>query len=287
MSDIDLAFGLAGGETVLTRRRHRWPFHVGRLFGPDDDPYSTLILQNVAGSMIPGDRVRSRFDLGAGTRVALRGQGAVTVAGVPGGAASQEWCTIRAGEDACAVVDTGLRVVGPSASHRQRTYLTLAPSANVILVEATAIHPSVDIGSGGIVDSAITVRMCTDRRCAAVDHQLLATASSPRQFRAFGSVYALGAAAADDPTEDLRLLLESLESDTRVYCAVARLPHRLGLIVRAVAEDGGVLRTFLSEVSQITSAAITCVTRHDSPTSPLHARSPGIEPERMPICCSP
>lgn len=287
MIALDLEFRAVGAVTVMSRRRHRWPFHVGRLF-PGDTSSSppTVILQNVAGTVIPGDRVTCRYRVHAGSGVRIRGQGAVSITGAPGARACGEHNAIRVDDGATVVVDTGLRIVGPHAVYRPRTLLVVTPGANAILVEGTMIHPDCNELGFGLIDSVTTVRDARDRQRRAIDGQLITAAPAPEtRLRAYGTVFVVG----DERCRgQLHQELLRCERDTSAYCAVSRLPYGLGLAVRVAAPDGGVLATTLHSVRHIAEHAITSwdtptagpLTDHPTPGTTL----PDLEPQ--PICWS-
>lgn len=257
MSDVartalDLVFAGVGGRTALTRRRYRWPLLIGRVFTDSSRPeMGSVTIQNAAGTLIPGDDVRQRIEVVNGGYAVVRGQGATTVAGIPGGKAAAEHTDVCVDASSRLTVDAAPRILTPYANYRQRTHVSVAPGGRAVLVDAVVLHPELGDEVFGSYESSVEVTG-TEGRLLALDVQQLE--SMPRVRRAptaFGSVYVLGA-GLDIAMTALSQELEALAvltGDRTVYVGVSDLPNGAGWTVRIAASDGGVLRAAIRAVT--------------------------------------
>ncbi|MBM7279287.1 urease accessory protein UreD [Gordonia rubripertincta] len=273
MRQLDLEFSRAGPTTVLSRRIHRWPFHIGRVFpGVGADSAAELILQNASGALLPGDRVSVGLTVRPGAAITVRGQGAVSVTGVPGGGRACEVTTLRVDEGGTALLDPGMRVTFPHARHRQRTYVGVAPTATAVIVDATAVHPECTPDTAGSIDTAIVVRRLDARDRCVIDRQFVPTPPPSTSLTSFGTVVV---ACPNDAVDDMLAVLAPCERNAEVYGAVSVLPNRLGVIVRIAGRHGGVVRTALTRASTDAIAVVSArpVTTPAHGLTPVRARS--------------
>lgn len=237
----DLRFARVGAQTVLTRRRHRWPFVIGRVF---DDPRrpgcGTLTLQNAAGTVIPGDAIRQRIEVVDGGWAAVNGQGATLISGVAGGDPSVEKTRLFVDAHSRLRFDPAPRILTAHARHRQHIEVCVEPGGRAVVVDTVVLHPDLSGGDFGSLESTVSIRT-PDGALLAMDAQLLDGRPATDRFTAFGTVYLIGsdrcAAAALESLTDL--------SGRAVYVGVSDLPNAAGWAVRIAAADGGVLRSTL------------------------------------------
>lgn len=252
---LDLTFATVGGRTALTRRRYRWPLLIGRVFADPRRPgVGAVTLQNAAGTLIPGDMVAQRVSVVHGASAVLRGQGATTISGIPGGAVAVEDTELRVDGRSCLVFDPSPRILTAHARYRQGSRVTVQPGGRAVLCDAVVLHPDLTDEGFGSYESLVDI--CgVDGALLARDAQLLEGLPRVRRApRAFGTVYVIGAAPAApaDAIESLAVL----DGDRRLYLGVSDLPNGCGWAVRIAASDGGVLRSALAAVVTLADAVI-------------------------------
>ncbi|WP_193045583.1 urease accessory protein UreD [Mycolicibacterium baixiangningiae] len=254
---LDLTFADVGGRTVLTRRRYRWPLLIGRVFpDPVRRSVGSVIIQNAAGTVIPGDVVTQRIAVVDGGSAVVRGQGATTVSGVPGGAVAMEDSEIRVDATSRLQFEAAPRILTPHAHYRQRTRVCVSPGGRAVIVDAVVLHPELTDDVFGSYESLVEFAG-PDGTLLALDAQRLG--AMPRVRRAptaFATVY-LGGAGCDTTMTALTPEIESLSvltGDRRLYVGVSDLPNGTGWAVRMAASDGGILRTAIATVTSVVAA---------------------------------
>lgn len=235
----DLRFARVGAHTVLTRRRHRWPVVIGRVF-TDRPGRGSLTLQNAAGTVIPGDVVRQRIEVVDGGWATVCGQGATVISGVPGGDVSVEETQLFVDARSHLRFDPAPRILTAHARHRQHTDVCVEPGGWAVVVDTMVLHPDLHAATFGSIESTVTVR-APGGALLAMDAQVLDAPPMTDRFTAFGTVYFIGAG------------LECATDSPDVYTAVTELPNAAGCAVRIAAADGGALRTYLRLLSAETS----------------------------------
>jgi urease accessory protein len=255
---LDLAFTARGQRTVLTRRRYRWPLLIGRVFTDPDAPSTgSVTVQNAAGTIIPGDVIRMRVEVGGGGSAVVRGQGATTVSGVPGGAVACEHSEVRVADDSTLVLDTPPRILTAYAHYQQHMQVCLGVGSRLLLVDAVVLHPELTAATFGGYESTVQV-YGPDGAVRAVDAQrLMAPPRVRRAPTAFGSVYCLtgGAHVLPDTAAQLEALTD-LGGPRQVYTGVSELPNGAGQLVRIAASDGGRLRSTIDAVREVLAATM-------------------------------
>lgn len=246
---LDLEFAGGGGRTGLTRRRYRWPLLIGRVF-PDSAQQSvgSVTVQNAAGTLIPGDVVIQRLGVRDGGSAVVRGQGATTVAGIPGGDVAVEDTEVRVDGTGRLVLDTSPRILTPYARYRQHTRVCVAPGGRAVLVDAVVLHPDLGDGVFGSYESIVEITS-PDGKLLALDAQLLD--EMPRVRRAptaFATVFVVGA-GLDTAMTALTPAIESAAG--QVMAGVSDLPNEAGWVVRLAAGHGGALRAALTAVTEL------------------------------------
>jgi urease accessory protein len=254
---LDLVFACVGGRTALTRRRYRWPLLIGRVFTDRTRPGVGLVtIQNCAGTVIPGDVVRQRIEVVDGGSAVVRGQGATTVSGVPGGQTAVEDTRLRVDASSRLVFDPSPRILTAHARYRQRTQVCVEPGGRAVIIDAVVLHPDLTGEGFGSYESSVAVT-AADGTLLSLDAQMLET--TPRVRRAptaFGTVYVVG--GGNDKT--MTVLSPDLESlsvltgDRRVYLAVSDLPNQVGWAVRIAGSHGGTLRATIAVVIELIEA---------------------------------
>jgi urease accessory protein len=254
---LDLVFACVGGRTALTRRRYRWPLLIGRVFTDRTRPGVGLVtIQNCAGTVIPGDVVRQRIEVVDGGSAVVRGQGATTVSGVPGGQMAVEDTRLRVDASSRLVFDPSPRILTAHARYRQRTQVCVEPGGRAVIIDAVVLHPDLRGEEFGSYESSVAVT-APDGTLLSLDAQMLET--TPRVRRAptaFGTVYVVG--GGNDKT--MTVLSPDLESlsvltgDRRVYLAVSDLPNQVGWAVRIAGSHGGTLRATIAVVIELIEA---------------------------------
>ena len=254
---LDLTFAKVNGRTVLTRRRYRWPLLIGRVFPDPAHPgVGSVIIQNAAGTLIPGDLVTQRIAVVDGGAAVVRGQGATMVAGIPGGDVAVEHTEVHVDGTSRVVLDTAARILTPHAHYRQRTHVRVAPGGRAVLVDAVVLHPDLRDEVFGSYDSTVEVT-AADGRLLALDAQSFENMPRVRRSpKAFATVYVLGE-GLDTAMTALSPELESLavlRGDRMAYVGVSDLPNEAGWAIRIAAADGGVLRSITGAVSMLVRA---------------------------------
>jgi urease accessory protein len=252
---LDVVFAEVGGRTRMTRRRHRWPLLVGRVFPDPVDPrVGSVTIQNAAGTLIPGDAVRQRIEVVDGGSAVLRGQGATTVSGVPGGAAAAEEAELRVAAGCRLVLAPAPRILTPHARHRQHTRLWVQPGGAATVTDAMVLHPDLAPGTFGGWESSVEI-FGPAGELLVWDSQASSTLPRVRRVAgAFATVYLVGA----DPDPALMHALEGRRpgaGDCGAYLAAGELPNGAGWVVRVAASDGRELRDALAALAL--PAAIT------------------------------
>lgn len=249
---LDLTFAGVGGRTVLARRRYRWPLLIGRVFvDPERPAAGTVIIQNAAGTVIPGDAVTQRITVVDGGWAVVRGQGATTVSGVPGGATALEDNEIRVDRTSRLQFEAAPRILTPHARYRQHTRVCVSPGGRALLVDAVVLHPDLTDDVFGLYESRVEITSPDDALLALDAQRLDATPRVRRAPTAFATVYLLGS-GSDTAMTALTPQLDALSvltGDRRSYVGVSDLPNGAGWAVRIAASDGGVLRAAIAAVT--------------------------------------
>jgi len=243
---LDLVFAEVGGRTRMTRRRHRWPLLVGRVFPDPADPrVGSVTIQNAAGTLIPGDTVTQKLEVVDGGSAVLRGQGATTVSGVPGGSFATEQTELRVSAGCRLVFDAAPRILTPHARYRQRTRLWVQPGASATVIDAVVLHPDLAPDTFGGYRSGVEI-LGPAGELLAWDSQASSTLPRTRRVAgAFATVYLVG--AGPDPALMHALGERRWSADDRgAYLAAGELPNGVGWAVRVAACDGGELREALA-----------------------------------------
>jgi len=254
---LDLVFASVGGQTALTRRRYRWPLLIGRVFTDPARPgLGSVTIQNCAGTVIPGDVVRQRIEVVDAGSAVVRGQGATSVSGVPGGEMAMEDTLLRVDASSRLLLDPSPRILTAHARYRQRTQVCVEPGGRAVVVDAVVLHPDLADEAFGSYESSVAVT-APDGTLLALDAQMLE--AMPRVRRAptaYGTVFVVGR-GCDETMTALSPRVESLSvlaGDRRVYLAVSDLPNQAGWAVRIAGSDGGTLRAALAAVTELIEA---------------------------------
>jgi urease accessory protein len=263
---LDITFAAVGGRTVLTRRRYRWPLLIGRVFRDPSRPLTgSVTIQNAAGTVIPGDVIKTRIAVVDGGSAVVRGQGATVVSGTPGGDLAVEDSRVRVAAGSSLLLDPSPRIVTPHARYRQDMQLCVEAGGRAVFVDTVVLHPDLTAADFGRYESSVAVT-AGDGSLLALDAQMMATLPRVRRApRAFGTVYIVGA-GLDTPMTALSPKLESLSvltGEGTVYVAVSDLPNGAGWAVRLAASDGGILRSVAATVTAVVENA----------TAPGHIRA--------------
>jgi urease accessory protein len=252
---LDLMFADVGGRTALTRRRYRWPLLIGRVF-PDSaqPPVGSVTVQNAAGTLIPGDVLTQRIAAVDGGYAVVRGQGATTVSGIPGGAVAVERTDVDVDARSRLILDASPRILTPHAHYRQRTRVCVHPGGRAMLVDALVLHPDLTGDVFGSYESSVDLRS-PEGRLLALDSQLLATMPRVRRApSAFATIYLLGM-RRDAVVAAAIEALAVLAGDRRLYLGTSDLPNGVGCVVKLSASDGGILRTAIGAAMTLVQSA--------------------------------
>ena len=134
----------------------------------------------------------------------------------------------------CLRFDPAPRILTAHARHRQHTEVCVEPGGCAVVVDAVVLHPDLDVGALGSIESTVTVR-APGGALLAMDAQVLDAPPMTDRFTAFGTVYFLGHGTGTGTDVEHQ----------GVYTAVTDLPNGAGCAVRIAAADGGALRTYL------------------------------------------
>lgn len=256
---LDLVFGDVGGRTVLTRRRYRWPFVIGRVFpDPTRPSVGSVTVQNAAGTLIPGDVITQRVSVVDRGAAVVRGQGATMVTGVPGGDVTREHTDVTVDATSRLLFDAAPRILTAHTHYRQRTRVCVALGGRAVLVDAVVLHPDLTDDLFGSYRSDVEI-LDAAGTMVALDAQYLD--GMPRVRRAptsFATVYVVGA-ELDTAMTALTPDLESvsvLTGDRRAYVGVSDMPNGAGWAVRIAASDGGALRSAVAAVTAVVDAPL-------------------------------
>lgn len=256
---LDIEFAAVGGRTVLTRRRYRWPLLIGRVFRDPARPLTgSVTIQNAAGTVIPGDTVRTQISVVDAGSAVVRGQGATVVSGIPGGDLAVEDTRVRVTAGCSLRLDPSPRIVTPHARYRQYTQLCVENGGRAVLTDTVVLHPDLTAANFGRYESTVAVT-AADGSLLAHDAQMMATLPRVRRApKAFGTVYIVGV-GLDTTMTALSPELESLSvlaGESRVYVAVSDLPNQAGWAIRLAASDGGILRSVAAAATAIVDAGV-------------------------------
>src|SRR5512132_878471 len=134
---LGLAFERRSGRTVLTGRRFTLPLQALEPVDLDGTGAATLFLLNPTGGVLGGDRLETRVELGAGSRVCLSTPSATRVyrsAGLP----AVQRVTFHVAEGAALEYFPDHVIPSPGARLIQSVDLNLGPGAVAILCDAWA-----------------------------------------------------------------------------------------------------------------------------------------------------
>jgi urease accessory protein len=134
---LGLGFERRGARTVLTERRFTLPLQALEPVDLDGTGAATLFLLNPTGGVLGGDRLETRVELGAGSRVCLSTPSATRVyrsAGLP----AVQRVTFHVAEGAALEYLPDHVIPSPGARFIQSVDLCLAPGAAAILCDAWA-----------------------------------------------------------------------------------------------------------------------------------------------------
>lgn len=135
---LGLAFERRAGRTVLTGRRFTLPLQALEPVDLDGSGAATLFVLNPTGGVLGGDRLVTRVELGAGSRVCLSTPSATRVYRSAGPPAIQR-VTLRVGPDARLEYMPDHLIPSPGARLTQGLELHLAPGASAVLCDAWSV----------------------------------------------------------------------------------------------------------------------------------------------------
>ncbi|HVA89524.1 MAG TPA: urease accessory protein UreD [Chloroflexota bacterium] len=131
---LDLVLGPSGGKTVLTRQDGRSPLHVQSVLH-GEGRVADVVLLNVAGMILGGDRQDLRVEVLAGGHARLRTVGATHLHRAEPAAPAQSRVTLHAGSDALLEYFPGVVIPHAGAWFQQDMMLNLAPGGHAVVAE--------------------------------------------------------------------------------------------------------------------------------------------------------
>ena len=250
-----LRFAVGGRRTVLARQHVPYPLHVTRPFrlDPQRPDLSTLYLQSASGGLYRGDDIDLAVELGAGAMVHLTTQAATIVHDTRGNPAGQA-IRIESGPDSFLALTPDPFVLFPGAHLRARNEISLNEGARAVLCEGMAWHDPTGAGRPFETFSLRTRvrgaggRVLVDDLAECDGHRLSGPASPLGPYRAFGTVFVLGA--------DGEAGMPDAELAPGCLAAASPLPNDAGLGIRLLAVDGGALARAISLVTVRAMAAL-------------------------------
>lgn len=242
----------ADGVTYLSHQFASYPFHVTRPFylDPDMPGMATLYLQSASGGLFQDDRLQlsARFEDGAAGH--LTTQAATKVHGMERGAATQS-VEIHAGAGSLAEYIADPLILFPTARLVNRTHVTVAEDATVILADSFLVHDPAGAGAPfGRLDSE-TVFARPDGHVLAVDRYRIdgeTVAAGPPGITGGlavqGNLFVLTSRL---PADELAAVLRgTLEAEgVGLYAGASTLPGGCGAWLRVLSDDASVMRAVL------------------------------------------
>ncbi|MCA3177612.1 MAG: urease accessory protein UreD [Burkholderiales bacterium] len=253
---LDLAFERgADGRTVLSRRVHRYPFHVTAPLR-DGGAASRVVVQSASGGLYGGEHVVQCIVAEEGADALLRFPSATVVHAARATRGTVQRATLVARSGARLAWLPRPAILFPGAYLVQRTEVRVAPGAVVVLTDGAMPHDPRDERGPARSLLAETVVRDLDGRLLALDRQRLddamldaARPGAVGAYRAFGTVWIVGALAADASAACRARIAADVDGRDGVRAGASALPNGCGLVVRIAARDGGALDAALERVA--------------------------------------
>jgi urease accessory protein len=242
--EASLRFSRGGGRTVLARQRLPYPFHATRPFYLDRarPEIATLYLQSASGGLYRGDSTALSIIADSHASVHITTQASTIVHRSYDRSIVQK-TRIDIGEYAFAAMTPDPLVLFPGAEIACTTEITLAATANAILMDGLAQHdpegkalPFGRYSNATVVRNADGTVLLADR--GSVTGELMLGPTSPLgPFRAAGTLLVLGAGSKRcDPD-----ILENRLTACGCTAGMSKLPNEAGFGGRILAANGGSL----------------------------------------------
>lgn len=222
---------------MLSRRRHTWPYAVGRVFYDGGADPARVIVQSGSGGIITGDKLRQRVSAGPGARAQVLGQGAMSVHRVGRSSGSREDLVLEAAEGSWVENLAEPRVLFGSSEFRQETVIRTTGDGVALSVEAVVLNEH-DAGSAQYESSTAVLR---NGELCARERMRLDGGDLPGGATAFALIVLAGLPYGADAWR----LWAGRCRGPEAYGAANELPFGAGVAVRIVAEDGRRLRAGL------------------------------------------
>ncbi len=255
-AQLDLAFERAAdGRTVLSRRRHRYPFHVTAPLR-DGGPAARIVVQSASGGLYGGERVVQRVRAGEGAWARLCFPSATVVHAARATPGTVQHARLDAPSGARLDWLARPVILFPGARLSQRTELRAAPDAWIVLTEGAMLHDPDGPPSGPRALLTETVVRDPSGRLLALDRQRLddailaaARPGATGGYRAFGTVWLVGAFDTGGAAAVRSCVAAGVDGRDGVRAGASLLPNRAGVVVRIAARDGGGLDEALARVA--------------------------------------
>jgi urease accessory protein len=262
MTQLDLAFAVRGGGTVIARRHVSYPYNVTaplRHHGPE----AQVIVQSVSGGLFGGEVLRQAVSAGPGARVCLRMPSAAVVHAQGTKNAARQTVTLRAEERAILFYLPRAIILLPGSALVQVIDISLARSATVMIRDGFLTHDPDGAAKGARrLESGVTVRQACGR-IVALDRMRVTDgiidAAGPgvtNRYRAFGTVWLLREMSVSVFQFLQHAVAAYFAADAACYAATTALRHEGGALVRIAALDGGDLDRALDAVSELLAGLI-------------------------------
>ncbi|MHB8885501.1 MAG: urease accessory protein UreD [Methylovirgula sp.] len=245
----ELVFIRGGGRTILGRQYVPYPFHVTRPFFLDgaQPDIATLYMQSASGGIFRADDLSLRIESRPGARAHLTTQ-AATVVHDTGRFPARQTSEIVVRDNSFLAYTPDPLILFPGASLVNDVRIEVSDGAKAIISDAIARHDpqGLDRPFGNFVQRLAIIGK--DGKVLATDHAELsgedfASAASPLgSFRAFGSVFLLGA------TMEALADLQTLFCDSERLVGLGELPNNAGCVARCLASDSAELRLMLDMI---------------------------------------
>jgi urease accessory protein len=260
---IQVGFAASGSDlgrprTFVSRQRASHPYHLCRaLYRPDDPPgMATLYVQGCSGGIFEGDRLALDFTAEPGSRVHLTTAAATIVHRMPGGDVAHQRVNLRVQAGALFEYWPDPLILFPGSRLQNQVRLQVAPSAQVIAVDAFLGHRLPDddrafdwLDSETLIedlDGRLLARERFVARGSAWGAATAGLAGDPvSQLGCQGTLLVIGAGAG--PLAALRQALAE-DGGKRSYAGATLLPDGLGVMVRVLAADAVALKQVLRQV---------------------------------------
>lgn len=252
---LELTFQLdPDGKTYLAKQYFNYPFHVCRAQYMDkaQPDMATMYLQSCSGGIFSGDRLETKINVKQDARAHVTTQASTISHRMQQGSATQN---IEINVDSGALIEylPECSILFPEAKLSSSLVVTRQSNCSIIVADSFLNHdPNGKCEQFSWLKNELIIRN-SDGKVDAIDRFFV----TGEQFRC-GEISGFNAftvhgtfAVISDMIKDhvlLDALRSTLNSRPDIYSGASRLPNNAGCLVRYMAQDGALAKSFATDL---------------------------------------